>query len=113
MGTATFMAATGYFQSFAAYYSEIKRGIEAWTGASQELLHVHAGLMIFVLASLVLRRQFHSPIPLALVAVFALFNELLDWINGPSAYGFEPYRDIANTVFWPSILFLLARRWRQ
>lgn len=102
----------GYLDRAAAYYSEAKRGIEAWTGASQELLHVHAGLIIFVLASLVLRRKFRSPIPLALVAVFAVLNELADWIDGPSVDVFEPYWDIANTVFWPCILFLLTRRWR-
>lgn len=102
----------GYVEGAAIYYGEAKRGIEAWTGASQELLHVHAGLIIFVAASLVLRRKFRSPIPLVLVAVFAVLNELVAWINGPSADALEPYRDIANTVFWPCILFLLARRWR-
>ena len=106
------MTVTRYLESAAAYYGEAKHGIGAWTGASQELLHVHAGLAIFVAASLVLRRKFRSPIPLALVAVFAVLNELADWLDGPSADPFEPYWDIANTVFWPCVLFLLARRWR-
>ncbi len=106
------MTVMGYLESAAAYSGEAKRAIEAWTGASQELLHVHAGLIIFVAASLVLRRKFRSPIPLALVAAFAVLNELVDWINGPSPDPLEPFWDIANTVFWPCILFLLARRWR-
>lgn len=106
------MTMTRYLEDAAAIYGEAKHGIEAWTGASQELLHVHAGLIIFVAASLVLRRKFRSPIPLALVAVFAVLNELIDWLNGPSPNALEPYLDIANTVFWPCVLFLLARRWR-
>ncbi|MWV26991.1 hypothetical protein [Aurantiacibacter rhizosphaerae] len=106
------MTVTGYLESAAGFYSETKRWIEAWTGASQELLHVHAGLLIFVVASLVLRREFRSPIPLALVVAFAVLNELIDFLNGPATNRIEPYRDIANTVFWPCVLFLLARRWR-
>ena len=106
------MSLTAYLEGVAAYYGEAKRVIETCTGASQELLHVHAGLLIFVLASLVLRKKFRSPIPLALVTLFALLNELVDWINGPPAASFEPYWHIANTVFWPCLLFVLARRWR-
>ena len=105
-------SAAGFIEGGAAYYGEAKRVLETWTGASQELLHVHAGLLIFVIAALVLRKKFRSPIPLALVAVFAVLNELVDWINGPPANALEPYWDFANTVFWPCVLFLLARRWR-
>ena len=106
------MSVTRYAAGAAAWYADSKRAIEAWTGASQELLHVHAGLLIFVMAALVLRKKFRSPVPLALVAAFAVLNELLDWINGPSPDPFEPYWDVANTVFWPLVLFVLARRWR-
>lgn len=103
---------SAYLQSAAAHYREAKQQLEAWTGAEQELLHVHAGLLIFVLAALVLRKKFRSPIPLSLVVVFALLNELLDWFNGPSPNPLEPLWDVVNTVFWPCILFVLARRWR-
>lgn len=106
------MSVTGYLKCVAAWYGDTKLAIEAWTGASQELLHVHAGLLIFVMAALVLHKKFRSPAPLALVAAFAVLNELVDWINGPSPDPFEPYWDVANTVFWPCVLFVLARRWR-
>ncbi|RIV85191.1 hypothetical protein D2V07_13000 [Aurantiacibacter zhengii] len=106
------MIVTQHLDSVGVSYREAKRAIETWTGASQELLHVHAGLLIFVAASLILRRKFRSPIPLALVTAFAVLNELVDWLYGPSTGAFEPIRDIANTVFWPCVVFLLARRWR-
>ncbi len=106
------MSITGYLEGAAAWYRDGKRDIEVWTGASQELLHVHAGLLIFVGAALVLRKKFRSPVPLALVFVLAVVNELVDLINGPSARPSEPYWDVANTVFWPCVLFMLALRWR-
>ena len=104
------MSVMDYLQGVASHYGNAKRAVEAWTGAGQEMLHVHAGLLIFVLASLLLRKKFRSPIPLGLVVVFAVLNELIDWVNSPSPNALEPYLDIANTAFWPCVLFLLARR---
>lgn len=108
------MSITGYFFEAAAWYRDVKRAIGEWTGASQELLHVHAGLLIFVITALILRNRAHLPnaMALALVAVFATLNEFVDWINGPSASALEPYWDFTNTLFWPCILFVLARGWR-
>ena len=91
-------------------------GAKAWaenvTGAPEELLHVHAGLLIFVAGALILRKRVRSPVPLALVVLFAVLNEVADRLGGGSQGALEPVADIANTVFWPAILFLLARRWR-
>lgn len=98
--------------SVVAVYSGIKAWLTASTGATEDLLHVHTGLLIFVLAALLLRRKMRSPIPLALVAFFAVLNEVFDWLAGDSHRALEPYVDIANTLFWPTVLFLVARRWR-
>ncbi len=99
--------------SFITYYAATKLKIGTLTGASQELLHVHIGLAIFVLVSLLLRKKFRSPIPLAFVTFFAIMNEVIDWLNDPGPVDLENIVDIANTVAWPIVLFLLARRWRQ
>lgn len=97
---------------FAAWYAAQKSSLGEATGASQELLHVHAGLLIFIIAALVLRRKMRSPIPLVIVVIFAALNEVVDWLSrGPPA-SLEPLSDFANTVFWPFLLFLIARRWR-
>lgn len=90
----------------------MKRQLGDWTGASQELLHVHVGLAIFVLSALLLQKKFRSPIPFGLVVLFALLNEVIDWFVAPSPNRLEPLWDVLNTIFWPAILFLLARRWR-
>jgi hypothetical protein len=94
-----------------AAYSTAKADLGDVLGASQDLLHVHAGLLIFFVAALLLRRRMRSWVPICLVWAFAFGNELIDAfspINGNSAW--EHGADIMNTVFWPTLLFLLARR---
>ena len=68
------------------------------------------GLLIFVLAALVLRRRMRSPLPLTLVVLFAAGNEAIDWLSGVPSAPFEPLVDFLNTIAWPTILFLAARR---
>jgi lipoprotein signal peptidase len=92
-------------------YSAAKSGLGAVFGASEDLLHLHAGLLIFFAAALLFKRRMRSRVPIALVWVFALANELIDRLapeRGAAAW--EPVADVANTVFWPTLLFLLARR---
>ena len=101
-----------FLNEAASSYAQAKAALEAWTGASQDLLHVHAGLAIFVITALVLKKRMRSPVPLAFVALFAVLNEAVDRLNGVPFTTGETLGDIANTLVWPVILFLLARRWR-
>lgn len=94
-----------------ASYSAFKNDLGVMTGMTEDLIHVHVGLAIFVVTALLLRRRMRSPIPLAVVAFLALANEIADyyspgWVLAPSVL------DFVNTVFWPLVLFLLARRGR-
>ena len=94
-------------------YRELKIALGEATGAQEDLLHVHAGLLIFVVSALLLRKRMRSPIPLALVVLFAAGNELIDWLSGVPSRPFEPLVDFLNTIVWPTILFLTARRFRE
>jgi hypothetical protein len=92
-------------------YSSAKTSLGAMLGASEDLLHVHAGLLIFFAAALLFRRRMRSRIPVGLVWLFALANELFDaFAPMPSPSKWEVAADVVNTVFWPTLLFLLARR---
>lgn len=92
-------------------YSDLKQGLAGFYGLTEDLLHVHAGLLIFFATALVFRRRMRSRVPIALVYFFALANELLDLLTpGASNKPWEPFADVLNTVFWPTLLFLLARR---
>lgn len=92
-------------------YSAGKSAIGDYLGASEALLHVHAGLSIFLLSSLLFRRRMRSRVPISLVFAFAVANELADVMTpGHTSRPWEPIFDILNTVVWPTLLFLLARR---
>lgn len=92
-------------------YSETKRAIGDYLVASEALLHVHAGLLIFCFSSLLLRRRMRSMVPIGLVYAFAIVNELADIFTPDKHVGFSALiLDVLNTVFWPTLLFLLARR---
>lgn len=94
-----------------APYSEAKTTLAELFGATEDLLHLHAGLIIFFAAALLFKRRMRSRVPIALVYIFAFANELIDAFSPESgASRFEPAVDILNTVLWPTLLFLLARR---
>jgi hypothetical protein len=96
--------------SLFAPYAELKQFLSDVTGASEDLLHVHFGLLIFVLFALLLRRRMRSPWPLTAVFVFAVGNEVIDYFNHEDWALAPNLMDILNTVFWPVVLFGLARR---
>lgn len=96
---------------YLAHYSSAKQDLATALGATQDLLHVHAGLIIFFAAALFLRHRMRSRAPIALVYLFAFGNEVIDAYSpagGATQWG--AVVDILNTIFWPTLLFLLARR---
>lgn len=100
-----------WFASLPDTYASWKTWMSQSTGATEDLLHVHFGVLIFVVVALVFRRRMHSLWPVGMVWTFALLNELIDsfaaeWRMDLSAL------DVLNTVFWPTVLFLVARRRR-
>lgn len=91
-------------------YVETKRELGEQLGASEALLHVHVGLIIFVLTALVLRRRMASILPLTIVIALAVLNEIVDLMGPSPAPLWRSGIDILNTIAWPLVLFLLARR---
>lgn len=92
-------------------YAEFKLMLGRDYGLTEDLLHVHAGLIIFFLAAVLSRQRIRSPVPIIIVYTLAISNEMIDLLTpGKSASPWEPVVDIVNTVVWPSLLFLLARR---
>ena len=80
-------------------------------GATEDLLHVHFGLLIFVVVAVAFRQRHAQRWPVALVWAFALINELVDYF-APEWQADTSALDVLNSVFWPTILFLVARRRR-
>lgn len=97
--------------SWLTKYSEMKSALGDYLSASEALLHLHAGLLIFFISSLLFRRRMRSLVPIGLVYAFAIGNEIIDVLTPDYvANSFGAFVDILNTVAWPTLLFLLARR---
>ena len=103
-----------FFSEILQQYGSLKRTLSSATGAPEDLLHLHMGLLVFIFFALVLRRRMASAWPLAAVVAFAILNEIVDYVLVVGAG--DPWSlseagfDIVNTIFWPGLLFLLARR---
>ncbi len=83
------------------------------TGLAKDALHVYVGLAVFLITAAVLKRPLRDWRPLAAVALVALSGELWDaaetLLGGRSPRWRGNWRDLWNTLFWPTALFLLAR----
>jgi hypothetical protein len=91
-----------------AYYVIFVRWIGDGTGASDTVLHIHAGMAVLLLARVITNRSLATPWPLAFVYLAEFVNEALDRV----AYGRwmpDTFTDIVHTVFWPTVLFVGLR----
>lgn len=89
------------------------QGVVSWigdgTGLPDTLLHVHAGLAVLLLARLATRRSLGTLIPLSFVAAAEAANEVLDRIQYHSWRWPDTLSDVANTLFWPTVICLAVR----
>jgi hypothetical protein len=94
-------------------FQAIKLAVMGLTGLSRDSLHLHIGLLTMVLAAVVSRRTLASPLPwLAVLAVACLAEawDLRDDFAGRGSLRWgASLHDLVNTLFWPTILLLLAR----
>jgi cell shape-determining protein MreD len=83
------------------------------TDLSKDALHVYVGLAIMLLVAILFRRSLADWRPLAAVALAAVAGEIWDLVDtimdGRSPRFSLNWKDVWNTLFWPSLLFLLAR----
>jgi hypothetical protein len=62
-------------------YEAVTTALADESGASDSLLHVHAGMAVLLAVRVLTGRSLATPIPFAAVAVAALLNEVADRIN--------------------------------
>lgn len=77
-------------------------------GLDHATLHVHVGMAIWV-AGVLVAGDIGAVWPLLVVTAAELFNELLDRLREGSWRIADTLADIVNSVFWPLVLFALAR----
>jgi len=92
---------------------QIKEWMSLTAGISMDALHVHAGILIQLLAALVLRRSIASLWPWIAVLAVVIANEYYDlaydtWPTRDEQFA-ESIRDCWNTMLLPTLFFVLAR----
>ncbi|MBE0577917.1 hypothetical protein [Devosia sp.] len=92
--------------------NKIKTELSELLFLSRDALHIHIGLGIYVAAMLAFRRGPASIVPWLVVLAAQLANELLDGIHhGTLDIDISgALRDIGNTMLWPTVVLLVARR---
>ena len=92
---------------------QAKMFIEHASLVSSDALHVIAGVAIWILIALALRRPLSSGVPLAWLLIILLFNEAVDlwverWPDLAMQYG-ESAKDLMVTMALPALLMALVR----
>lgn len=95
-----------------ALYASLIQQIGDGTGMADTVLHIHAGMAVLFLARVVTRRSLATPVPLLVVVAAEAANEIMDRLQYGSWRPADTLGDIANTLFWPTVLFV-GLRWRK
>ncbi len=92
-----------------AQYSQFIQWIGDGTGASDALLHVHAGMAVLIAARLVTGRSLATWVPFSVVCAAEFANEVLDRLHNGSWLWPDTGLDVLNTLFWPFVLMVGLR----
>ena len=94
-------------------YTHIKDLVSLYTGLERDALHIHASLLIYLLVLILSRRSARSLLPWLVVFGVGVTNEAhdlwLNWTGGPAWALGESVKDLWNTMFWPTVLYLVGR----
>lgn len=94
-------------------FQTFKLGVIHVAGLPRDALHIYVGLGVFLVTALLSGRSLRHPAPILAVLLVALAGEFWDLLDtfragAPLAWG-KSWHDIWNTMFWPLVLYLLAR----
>jgi cell shape-determining protein MreD len=95
-----------FLQSTKIFLSEV-------TSLGKDALHIYVGLAVMLLVAIAFKKPLGDWRPIAAVALASVAGEIWDVIDTFS-HGRTPkwnanWKDVWNTMFWPTILFGLAR----
>jgi hypothetical protein len=94
-------------------FQSIKLSIIAASQLSRDSLHIYVGMTTWLAAAWLLRRPLRSWAPLVAVMVVALLVEVVDLRDDLITRGrlrwWASAHDFATTLFWPTVLLLVAR----
>ena len=96
------------------FWFESKAEIKAALGMSEDMIHVHFGLALFLIGAVLLRNRRKGVLIAWCVGAFLqIVNEVLDareWINWTGNVNWSEFlKDTGATLFWPTVLVLIWR----
>lgn len=96
-----------------ASWYRMKMFVEHASVITSDSMHVLAGVLIFLLSAVILRRSILSWLPWLIVLALAVANEIVDlwveqWPDLAMQYG-ESAKDLLLTMTLPTVLLLAAR----
>lgn len=96
-----------------SYYG-LTEAVKQVTGMPAEMLHIHAGMAIYLIAQVLLGSRRASWMALSIVLEVELFNEVMNYLYHGSWRWADTSTDIALTLFWPCLCVFAGkyRRWR-
>lgn len=94
-------------------FQSMKHEIVQFASLSKDALHIYVGMGIFLLGSALAQKGLKSAFPIVAVITLGVLGELLDARDDFRIHGhwrlMASLHDLVNTVFWPLMLWLLAR----
>lgn len=97
-------------------FQTVKVALGNFAHLGKDALHVYVGLGLFFGAALILGWRLSGWRPWLLVLAAALAGEIWDvveLIQESRRFGWLPsIKDVVNTLFWPTVIMLLARHTR-
>ena len=96
------------------FYSDLKVLIEAVAGLNRDILHLHFGILLFLLLSWRMPEPHRFRRAFVCLLVIAVANECFDMLmaleKAEPLNWRESIGDIVNTVLWPAVWCVFQRR---
>ena len=97
------------------FYAQLTQLVVDATGMTRPMLHLHAGMAIYLVFQIAMRERRASLWAVLAVAQVELFNEVMNRLAKGSWHWGDTLADIALTLFWPVLCYLAGtyrrRRW--
>lgn len=95
--------------NFVEAYEHVILSIVAACPGPDKFAHMSAGLGIWLLAAVVLRKPLASWPPVAIVIALECANEVVDRIAKGGWFWSDTLADVVITLIWPALFFIALR----
>lgn len=86
-------------------YAQFTQFIVDATGMTRAMLHLHAGMTIYLAAQFFLRDRRSSIYALVIVVQVEILNEIMNWLHRGDWHWPDTISDVLLTIFWPTVCY--------